>query len=268
MSLTVKALDHLVQEVCYLDRMLLCCSGIPWLISKYKQYILMRERLLTDTQSLRTKLEKAIPDPSMRGAHCKLNPAFSSMESELPPPDVAGHHLPLDIPVPQRPVTVKLPCLTLTRPGVLSSTGREQESRTAPEGLNSNAVPTSSGGDVGARMRQALEYKRSKAANSASGMAPAALTEASAGAAAASVAAAASAPGRFADRRCSRSGIAGQASGRLSWTSWSSFCCHCLTSQTKPLMLKNKLIPFALRKSQSSSTSSNSCCCLILDVAI
>ncbi|BDA41451.1 hypothetical protein COCOBI_02-2310 [Coccomyxa sp. Obi] len=140
-------------------------TRIPWLINKYKQYIIMRERLLSDTQSLRTKLEKAIPDPSTRG--------------------------------------------------------REQESRAAPEGLNSNAIPTSSGGDVGARMRQALEYKRSKAASSAnrlaaapSGIVPAAPADASAGASAASVAAAAtSAPGRFADRRSSGSGIAGQASG-------------------------------------------------------
>ncbi|CAL8461828.1 g1359 [Coccomyxa elongata] len=139
-------------------------TRIPWLINKYKQYILMRERLLTDTQSLRTKLEKAIPDPSTRG--------------------------------------------------------REQETRAAPEGLNSNAIPTSSGGDVGARMRQALEYKRSKAASSANrlaaapcGMAPATPTDASVGASAASVVAAASGPGRFADRRSSGSGIAGQASG-------------------------------------------------------
>lgn len=37
-------------------------------MNKYKQYIIMRERLLSDTQSLRSKLQKAIPDPSLRGA--------------------------------------------------------------------------------------------------------------------------------------------------------------------------------------------------------
>jgi hypothetical protein len=43
-------------------------AGIPWLINKYKQYILMRERVLKDTQSLRTKLKQSIKDPaSFRG---------------------------------------------------------------------------------------------------------------------------------------------------------------------------------------------------------
>ncbi|KAK9812292.1 hypothetical protein WJX73_010370 [Symbiochloris irregularis] len=37
-------------------------TGIPWLESKYKQYIVMRERVLTETQALRDKLLQAVPD--------------------------------------------------------------------------------------------------------------------------------------------------------------------------------------------------------------
>ena len=46
---------------------LLPCAGIPWLINKYKQYVLMRERLLNDTQKLRTKLQNSIPEPNTSG---------------------------------------------------------------------------------------------------------------------------------------------------------------------------------------------------------
>ena len=46
---------------------LLPCAGIPWLINKYKQYVLMRERLLNDTQKLRTKLQNSIPTPNSSG---------------------------------------------------------------------------------------------------------------------------------------------------------------------------------------------------------
>lgn len=42
-------------------------AGIPWLINKYKQYVLMRERLLNDTQKLRTKLQNSIPEPNTSG---------------------------------------------------------------------------------------------------------------------------------------------------------------------------------------------------------
>lgn len=38
-------------------------AGIPWLESKYKQYVLMRERVLTETQNLRDKLLNAVPEP-------------------------------------------------------------------------------------------------------------------------------------------------------------------------------------------------------------
>ena len=36
-------------------------AGIPWLISKYKAYVVMRERLLSDTQRLRSNLGGAAP---------------------------------------------------------------------------------------------------------------------------------------------------------------------------------------------------------------
>lgn len=36
-------------------------AGIPWLINKYKAYVVMRERLLSDTQRLRSNLDGAAP---------------------------------------------------------------------------------------------------------------------------------------------------------------------------------------------------------------
>ena len=43
------------------------CTGIPWLESKYKQYVVMRERVLTETQALRDRLLHAVPDlPQMQ----------------------------------------------------------------------------------------------------------------------------------------------------------------------------------------------------------
>lgn len=35
-------------------------AGIPWLVSRFKQYVVMRERLLTDTQGLRSRLGSAV----------------------------------------------------------------------------------------------------------------------------------------------------------------------------------------------------------------
>ncbi|KAK9908909.1 hypothetical protein WJX75_004531 [Coccomyxa subellipsoidea] len=60
-------------------------TRIPWLINKYKQYIIMRERLLSDTQSLRTKLEKAIPDPSMRGKEQDASTSSERVNSNTVP---------------------------------------------------------------------------------------------------------------------------------------------------------------------------------------
>ena len=37
-------------------------AGIPWLENKYKQYVVMRERVLTETQALRERLLNAVPD--------------------------------------------------------------------------------------------------------------------------------------------------------------------------------------------------------------
>jgi hypothetical protein len=40
-------------------------AGIPWLITRYKQYILLRDRLFTDTGTLRSRLNVAMPgEPS------------------------------------------------------------------------------------------------------------------------------------------------------------------------------------------------------------
>lgn len=36
-------------------------TGIPWLITRYKQYVLLRDRLFTDTGTLRDRLANAIP---------------------------------------------------------------------------------------------------------------------------------------------------------------------------------------------------------------
>ncbi|EFN58238.1 expressed protein [Chlorella variabilis] len=38
-------------------------TGIPWLIDKFKQYVVLRDRLFSDTSVLRGKLQEAIPDP-------------------------------------------------------------------------------------------------------------------------------------------------------------------------------------------------------------
>lgn len=97
----------------------------------------------------------------------------------------------------------------------LLSSGKEQDASTSSERVNSNTVPTSSGGDVGARMRQALEYKRSKSANvtnmqAASGPAQSAdmATNASP-----IFAAAPTASRRFADKTFSSSSMSAQSAG-------------------------------------------------------
>ena len=36
-------------------------AGIPWLIEKFKQYVVLRDRLFSDTSVLRNKLQDAIP---------------------------------------------------------------------------------------------------------------------------------------------------------------------------------------------------------------
>jgi hypothetical protein len=42
-------------------------AGIPWLIDKFKQYVVLRDRLFSDTSVLRGKLQEAIPgEPACR----------------------------------------------------------------------------------------------------------------------------------------------------------------------------------------------------------
>ncbi len=40
----------------------MAAAGIAWLIAKYKQYLILRERVLSDTNVLRSKLDSAAPD--------------------------------------------------------------------------------------------------------------------------------------------------------------------------------------------------------------
>lgn len=56
-------------------------TGIPWLIEKFKQYVVLRDRLFSDTSLLRNKLQDAIPDPeSVRSANGGASmPTYGSM---------------------------------------------------------------------------------------------------------------------------------------------------------------------------------------------
>ena len=38
------------------------CAGIAWLLDKFKAYVILRDRLLSDTSILRDKLEVAAPE--------------------------------------------------------------------------------------------------------------------------------------------------------------------------------------------------------------
>ncbi|PSC71257.1 spore coat isoform A [Micractinium conductrix] len=45
-------------------------TGIPWLIERFKQYVVLRDRLFSDTSVLRGKMAEALPDPdSIRNAN-------------------------------------------------------------------------------------------------------------------------------------------------------------------------------------------------------
>ncbi|KAK9819607.1 hypothetical protein WJX72_000222 [[Myrmecia] bisecta] len=53
------------------------CTGIPWLINRYKRYVVLRERLLNDTHILRDKLTGARPDaaaPTMGANGAAMRP--------------------------------------------------------------------------------------------------------------------------------------------------------------------------------------------------
>lgn len=60
-------------------------AGIDWLLSKFKAYVMLRDRLLTDTSILRDKLDVAVPEfangetsYAKMGAACMLQPAVIS----------------------------------------------------------------------------------------------------------------------------------------------------------------------------------------------
>ncbi|KAI3428144.1 hypothetical protein D9Q98_006528 [Chlorella vulgaris] len=59
-------------------------TGIPWLIEKFKQYVVLRDRLFSDTSVLRGKLQDAIPDPEA------VRRANSANASSSAPPSVGG----------------------------------------------------------------------------------------------------------------------------------------------------------------------------------
>ena len=42
-------------------------AGIPWLIDRFKQYVVLRDRLFSDTSVLRGKLQEAIPGEPLEG---------------------------------------------------------------------------------------------------------------------------------------------------------------------------------------------------------
>ena len=62
-------------------------AGIPWLISKYKAYVVMRERLLSDTQRLRSNLGGA-PPPAAASPGAPPAPASALFQALQQP--VAG----------------------------------------------------------------------------------------------------------------------------------------------------------------------------------
>lgn len=59
-------------------------TGIEWLISRYKQYVLLRDRLFNETSLLRSRLNGAIPDPS------SLEIAARRDNAAAPPRDFLG----------------------------------------------------------------------------------------------------------------------------------------------------------------------------------
>ena len=62
-------------------------TGISWLVTRYKRYVLLRERLFTQTHLLRRKLDHASQDPVKGGAdfHEKQNANRKSIN------EIAGH---------------------------------------------------------------------------------------------------------------------------------------------------------------------------------
>ncbi|KAK9846760.1 hypothetical protein WJX84_009414 [Apatococcus fuscideae] len=56
-------------------------TGITWLITKYKQYLILRERVLSDTNVLRSKLDSAAPDFDGGQARSDATGGLGSMRS-------------------------------------------------------------------------------------------------------------------------------------------------------------------------------------------
>lgn len=52
----------LLQALCGCSPSTLAAAGIPWLLAKYKGYVVLRERLMSDSVILRKKLDSAAPD--------------------------------------------------------------------------------------------------------------------------------------------------------------------------------------------------------------
>jgi len=138
------------------NTLLLCSAGIPWLINQYKQYVLMRERLLNDTQKLRTKLQKSIPEPNSSGKYAPFVHCSFSL-----------HHFTVSA------VFMHSGCIlsrtavdatqTWTQPLRLRA---ERNIRSFQDRMNANSSGSTSGKDAAARIHSALEYKRNSAAAS------------------------------------------------------------------------------------------------------
>ena len=134
--------------------MLLCSAGIPWLINQYKQYVLMRERLLNDTQKLRTKLQKAIPEPNSSGkyapfVHCSFFLHHCTVSAVL----MHSRYIASNIAVDATQTWTQLFCLPAVR-----------NIRSFQDRMNANSSGSTSGKDAAARIHSALEYKRNSAA--------------------------------------------------------------------------------------------------------
>lgn len=56
-------------------------AGIDWLMSKFKAYVILRDRLLTDTSILRDKLDVAVPDFGGGESTCEND--IAKMDSQI-----------------------------------------------------------------------------------------------------------------------------------------------------------------------------------------
>ncbi len=68
------------------NKMPCLCAGIEWLLDKFKAYVILRDRLLSDTSILRDKLEVAAPEV----ANGQSN-AHASTSKQCSTPKFASH---------------------------------------------------------------------------------------------------------------------------------------------------------------------------------